>query len=230
MRRGGSITNSAVAQGARAIRASRFFLSREDDLLVRFGIAQNPDIDSVQRTVESQNFEIRQTLWKYESAIEHHRREVSCLRREVLLSPGWSIASMLSEECHRDLVEAVGTVAVETAGRFLVLAAMDDLWTDYLANVAELRGGIHWVSWGGRDPLYEFLTSVQQIYADFHRLLNGEIEEAFRSAEIRDGQIYFQNEKKFERGATWTYLTTDQPFGTFSERVAKGLRRKFSKR
>ena len=35
--------------------ASRFFISLEDELLVRFGIAENPDVDSVQRTAESQN-------------------------------------------------------------------------------------------------------------------------------------------------------------------------------
>ncbi len=209
---------------------SRFLISLEDDLLVRFGIAENPDIDSVQRTAESQNLEIRQMLWKYESAIEHHRREVSCMRREVLLSSVWSIASMLPEESHRALVETAGTVEVETAGRRLVLAAMDDLWADYLANVAELRGGIHWVSWGGRDPLYEFLTGVQQIYEDFYRRLDDEVAETFRTAEIQEGQVRFQNEESFERGATWTYLTTDQPFGTFSERIMKGLRRKFSKR
>jgi len=38
--------------------AARFFISLEDDLLVRFGIAANPDVESVQRTAESQN------LWK----------------------------------------------------------------------------------------------------------------------------------------------------------------------
>jgi preprotein translocase subunit SecA len=210
--------------------ASRFFLSFQDELLVRFGIAENPDIDSVQRTVESQNLEIRQTLWKYESVVEHHRREVSRLRREVLLSPGWSIASMLPGELSRDLLKTAGENALETAGRRLVPTIMDDLWADYLANVVELRGGIHWVSWGGRDPLYEFLTGVQEVYADLHRRLNEEIAEAFMTAEIRDDQLWFQNEEKFERGATWTYLTTDQPFGTFSERIAKGLRRKFSKR
>ncbi len=64
---------------------------------------------------------------------------------------------------------------LEQAGRELALAILDDLWADYLANVAELRGGIHWVSWGGRDPLYEFLTGVQEIYADFHACLREEI-------------------------------------------------------
>ncbi len=30
-----------------------------------------------------------------------------------------------------------------------------------------------------------------------------------------------------ERGAVWTYVTTDQPFGTMSERIIKGLTRRF---
>jgi preprotein translocase subunit SecA len=118
---------------------------------------------------------------------------------------------------------------VERAGRRLALAVIDDLWADYLANVAELRGGIHWVSWGGRDPLYEFLTGVQEIYADFQECLSEEIADAFAKAEIRGGEIHFGESVRFERGATWTYLTTDQPFGTLGERIVKGIRRKFQK-
>ena len=173
--------------------SSRFFISLEDDLLVRFGVAENPDIDSVQRTAESQNLEIRETLWKYESVIEHHRREVHAMRREILLST----------DCNP-----------------VVLAVMDDLWSDYLANIAELRGGIHWVQWGGRDPLHSFLTGAQEIYADFRERLDDEIAEALANP----------NPEPLERSATWTYLTTDQPFGTLGERVAKAVRQKFLKR
>jgi preprotein translocase subunit SecA len=210
--------------------ASRFFISLEDDLLVRFGIAENPDIDSIQRTAESQNLEIREMLWKYESLIEHHRREVQSLRREVLLSPSWSVASMLPEAQYGDLLGAAGKDAVETAGRRIALAILDDLWADYLANVAELRGGIHWVSWGGRDPLHAFLTGAEEIYDDFQLRFRQEIADAFAAAEIRNGEIRFPDEQKFERGATWTYLTTDQPFGTLGERISKGLRRRFRRR
>ncbi len=209
---------------------SRFFISVEDDLLVRFGVGQNPDIDSVQRTAEGQNIQIRQTLWKYESVIEHHRREVYDLRREVLLSPEWSVASMLPEERYGELLKAAGQESLERAGRRLTLAVIDDLWADYLANVSEFRGGIHWVSWGGRDPLHEFLRGVQEIYADFELRLEQEIEEAFESSDIRNGEFRFKDEEKFDRGATWTYLTTDQPFGTLGERIVKGLRRRFTKR
>jgi preprotein translocase subunit SecA len=93
-----------------------------------------------------------------------------------------------------------------------------------------LKGGAHWVSWGGRDPLFEFLQGVREIYADFERRLNEEMAAAFRTAELRDGEIRFAEEERFERGATWTYLTTDQPFGTLGERAMRGLRRKFLRR
>jgi preprotein translocase subunit SecA len=209
---------------------SRFFVSLQDQLLERFGIANNSDIESVQRTIEGQNLEIRQMLWKYESLIEHHRREVREMRREVLLSADWRVASILPEALYSELAEAAGEAALETTGRRVVLAAIDDLWADYLANVAEVRGGIHWVSWGGRDPLYEFLTNVQEIYKDFNRQLNEEAAEAFANAEVVNGEIRLKNEEKFERGATWTYLTTDQPFGTLGERIAKAIKRKFSGR
>ena len=137
---------------------------------------------------------------------------------------------MLPEEQYRELVQVAGEDAVNIAGRHLALAVIDDLWADYLANVAELRGGIHWVSWGGRDPLFEFLTGVREIYDDFQKCLEEEIADAFATAEIRDGEIHFRSEERFERGATWTYLTTDQPFGTLGERAMKGLRRKFLRR
>ena len=209
---------------------SRFFISLEDDLLVRFGIAENPDIESVQRTVESQNLELREMLWKYDGVVEHHRREMYTLRREILLSPQWSLRSMLAEEQFGELLQAAGEENVEKAGRQIVPAVIDDLWADYLANVAELRGGVHWASWGGRDPLFTFLTGEKEIYADFHHCLKDEIAEAFGTSEIRDGVIYFQKPERLERGATWTYVTTDQPFGALGERIMKGLRRRFSKR
>jgi len=206
---------------------SRFFISVEDDLLVRFGVAENQDIDSVQRTAEGQNLEIRDMLWRYESVVDLHRRAVSGLRREVLLASDWSVQSMIPEEQYEELLEAFGKEAVETAGRRLTLAVVDDVWADYLANVEELRGGIHWVSWGGRNPLHSFLHGVEEIYEDFHVRLPAEIAEAFAAAEFRDGAIRFPNEEKYERGATWTYLTTDQPFGTLGERIMKGLRQKY---
>lgn len=137
---------------------------------------------------------------------------------------------MLTEEQYAELSDTFGKEALESSGRRLALAVIDDLWADYLANVSELRGGIHWVSWGGRDPLHSFLTTVQDIYDDFQDRLDQEIADGLATAQIVDGVIRFQNEERFERGATWTYLTTDQPFGLLGERIVKGLRRRFSRK
>jgi preprotein translocase subunit SecA len=211
--------------------SSRFFLSLDDELVARFATVKgDPDIGSAQRVAEGQNLEIRQTLWKYEAVIEHHRRDMQSLRREVLLSPEWSVASLAGEARYVQLIAEAGQEEVESAGRRLTLAVLDDLWSDYLASVAELRGGVHWVSWGGRDPLHTFVTGVREIYADFLSRLEQEVAAGFDEAEIREGRFVFADESKFERGATWTYLTTDQPFGTLGERIVKGIRRRFSGR
>jgi preprotein translocase subunit SecA len=205
---------------------SRFFISLEDDLLVRFGIGNNPDIESVQRTAESQNIEIRQLLWKYETVVEQHRREMRAWRQEILDAPDWSVRSMTGAELYSELAGQVGEDLLERAGRRIALLILDDLWADYLANVAELKGGIHWVSWGGRDPLYEFLKGERAIFEEFERLVPLEVRAAFETAEIENGELKFASEQRFERGATWTYLTTDEPFGRLGERIIKGLRRR----
>lgn len=208
---------------------SRFFVSIEDDLLVRFGIAENPDVDSIQRTAESQNLQVREFLWKYEGIVEQHRREVYAFRREILLSQNWTVRSILDDEQYATLTEKFREGKLEKASREIVLAILGELWADYLASVSELKSGIHWISWGGGDPLYRFLSGVQQIYADFWVSLERDIVETFAATEVRNGEIRFRNSERFERGATWTYITTDQPFGTMTERIVSGLRRRLSK-
>ncbi len=206
---------------------SCFFVSLEDDLLVRFGVAQNSDIDSVQRTAEGQNLQIREFLWKYEGIVEQHRREVYNFRREILVSPHWTLRSRIPPEQYEDLTRRFGERALEEAGREIALALLEELWSDYLASVNELKSGIHWVSWSGGDPLHRFLFGVQQIYADFWDLLDREIAATLEAAEVRNGELDFHHGERFDRGATWTYVTTDQPFGTATERLIAGLRRRW---
>jgi len=173
---------------------SRFFISLQDDLLVKFGIGDQRlhyDAESIQRTVEGQNLEIRRFLSKYESVVEGQRRDLA-MRREEILHDG----------------------SREEGERMAALSAIDDLWSDHLAAVAELRGGVHWYAWGGRDPLHEYLTRVDQLYLELEAGLDEEI--AARVEDWRSGAL-----PPLQRGATWTYLTTDNPFGNYTERIIK---------
>jgi preprotein translocase subunit SecA len=185
---------------------SRFFISREDDLLVKYGIGNEKlghDAESIQRLVEGQNLEIRRFLAKYETVIEGQRQWIQERRQAAL-----------TVEMHGDLQELE---------RLVTLTTIDDLWSDHLAAITELRSGVHWYSWGGRDPLHEYLTRVDTMYRELEGRLDAEI--AARLEEAQEKGL-----DPSERGATWTYLTTDRPFGNYTERVLRGLTRKFQKR
>jgi preprotein translocase subunit SecA len=182
---------------------SRFFLSLEDDLLAKYstGVERrlNYNIEDLQRFVEGQNLETRLFLDKYEAIIEGQRNAIQQRRNQLLESD----ASELE--------------------RMAAVSAIDELWASHLEATTDLRAGIHWHSYAGQDPLYSYLTKVDELYRNLEASLDDEI--AARIADTHAGRF-----DPTERGATWTYLTTDMPFGTGTERILKGILRKISAR
>ncbi len=124
---------------------SEFFISFEDDLLVKYG-AESEDIEGIQRIAEGQNLEIRRFLQKYESVIEGQRQKIQ-QRRQAILTGETAVSSELE--------------------RLVALRTIDDQWADYLAAITDLREGVQWLSWGGRDPLHEYLTSVHSLFTSW---------------------------------------------------------------
>jgi preprotein translocase subunit SecA len=101
-----------------------------------------------------------------------------------------------------------------------MLTTMDDLWAELLAAVADLREGVQWLAWGGRQPLYEYRASVHALSQQMETCLAEEIPK--RRAEALES-----HRPPNRLGATWRYMTTDQPFGSWSERLLRGLVRKY---
>jgi preprotein translocase subunit SecA len=183
--------------------SSEFFISLEDDMLVKYGIKDQRlghDAESIQRLAEGQNLEIRRFLHKYESVIEGQRQKIQ-QRRQAILTGEPSASSELEQ--------------------LVALRTIDDQWADYLATITDLREGVQWLSWGGRDPLHEYLTSVHSLFTQLEAQLEGEVARRVEEAET-------SGQDPSQRGATWTYLTTDQPFGTATERLMRGLVRKLN--
>lgn len=177
--------------------SSQFFVSLEDDLLVKYGI-NDPEFhhtpESVQRLIEGQHLETRKFLAKYEYVIEGQRQAVQ-QRRQPILSGKRPCSSELE--------------------RLISLATIDEFWAEHLDAVAELRAGTQWVSLGGKDPLHYYLKTVHQMFEVFEGSVDKEMLK--RVAEGRASGL-----GPMERGATWTYLTTDQPFGSMQERFIRG--------
>ncbi|MCC6364546.1 MAG: accessory Sec system translocase SecA2 [Bryobacterales bacterium] len=181
---------------------SRFFLSLEDDLMVRFGLASILNtteypaeaMDHLQRIIEGENLEIRKTLLKYDSLIENQRRMAQGIRSAVLHG---------ERECENPRA---------------ALLKIDELWSDYLADIAEMKSGIHWVSFGGKNPFDTFVHDAAAIFEEVERGMEAAITNPAEHG-VPD---------TFERGTTWTYVTTDQPLGDYGQRLARGIARTFS--
>jgi preprotein translocase subunit SecA len=172
--------------------SSRFFISLEDDLMVRFGeldARYRDDPDALQRLIEGQFLDTRVFLHGYEVPFEGQRNKIHARRQEIL-------ESEMPEREKR-----------------ITLRTIDDLWADHLARASEYRTGVHWVSWSGRDPHREYLLRIDEWFREMEASLPDEIAHRVESdgAEMAD------------RGAVWTYLTTDQPFGRWKRELARRL-------
>ena len=193
--------------------SSRFFISLQDDLMSKYSDLDphlGKDPDTVQGLVEGHNLDARLFLQRFELPIEGQRHRIHSRRQEIL--------------------EGKGPYATEFE-RLTALRTIDDLWSDYLARVAEFRAGLPWLEFGlgglpwltldRRDAAYEYAQKIHQWFSELEAELPQEI--ANRLADARDSGAA----DPAQRGAVWTYLTTDQPFGSFTERVIRGIRRKF---
>jgi preprotein translocase subunit SecA len=181
---------------------SRFLISLEDPLLVKYGI-ENPayqhDPESVQRIIEGQQGDLRRFLVNYEEATEGRRLAIQQRRQNIL--------------------EGVTPCASETE-RMVSLVTIDDLWAEYLSALSEIHGGIQWVSltggvrdpiqnyfkFGGFDPFREYVKKVDALFEELQTAIDTEIPKRLQEAVTTPVHAA-------KRGTTWTYVTTDQPFG-----------------
>jgi preprotein translocase subunit SecA len=223
---------------------SRFFISFEDDLIRRFGLLellperfrslrQEDPVDDAkvagevaraQRIIESQNLEIRRMLWKYEQLVEAQRRIIHARRRAVLLGEAESLVAEEAPELWTAVVERAGLEAARGAERAITLAKIDELWSDYLAQITEIRDGIHWQSFAGKDPVNAFRSTIIDLFETLIDTVEREIVEAFEKASITREGADLKAAGLLETGATWTYQSTDQLYGPLSERWMKAMR------
>ncbi len=176
--------------------SSRFFVSREDALMVKFG-SECASPDQAQRIAEGQSLGVRMLLRKYETIVEAQRLQLGA-RRGRLLS---------GEEARSSDLE-----------RHVVLQTIDDLWADYLTAVSDRRADAVWISLGAVNPFAGYIVEIDAMFKELQRTIEAEWPSRLEQADLAGGGPR-------QRGATWTYLTTDEPFGHLTERIMRGLKR-----
>jgi preprotein translocase subunit SecA len=213
--------------------ASRFFISLEDDLMVRYNIhelippqhlpvrqedfVQSPVVDReiarAQRIIEGQNFEIRKTLRNYSYIVEEQRKIIQAKRQEVLgdsEQPGL-LADWAPERYNR-LLSRVGREVLDDVEKKLTLFFIDQHWTEHLAYIAHIREGIHLVGYGGKVPHYEFQKMAVAAFSDLLERTGERVVEAFNRVNVTRQGIDMEREGLTGPTSTWTYLVNDTPF------------------
>jgi preprotein translocase subunit SecA len=204
---------------------SRFFVSLEDDLVVRYGLTDSiGDIEHAQRVVEGQNADIRRTLWSYSSMVEQQRRILAELRESVLSgSEGSTLLARRSAARHEDLQQRLGPKAVDGLARRIVLVAIDRAWSAHLARLADARENIHmhyfagldWFGgiWGLRKtPVDVFHEMAVEAFDETREQLEVAAAASLESFAVDQNGTDLDHDDLRGPGSTWTYIVNDTPF------------------
>ncbi|BBI30817.1 protein translocase subunit SecA [Cohnella abietis] len=188
--------------------ASRFFVTLEDDLILRFGIdkaipssykklKQDEPLDEallrnkivhIQHVIMGQNFHIRKELNYYSDMVEDQRR--------ILFQDRFAILT--------------GETPMSPSEQRVRLFYIDKFWAEHLSYVSYIREGIHLEGLASRSPIDEFHKRIIQ---EFEQIPAKIEEETSIMMEILGDS---NNPSEWERlglkspSSTWTYIINDQ--------------------
>jgi hypothetical protein len=229
----GSTTSCEACRPAKRLGSSRFFISLEDDLIRRYGVMtlipqrhrpppqvapiDDPvvrrEIARAQRIIEGQNFEIRQTLWRYSALLDEQRCTISDWRESLLNDEFEPDICRAGAPRHYEALEgAVGTDAVRRSENRLLMLILDRHWSDHLALV-ETSAGIHLALQRPRS-MTEFHRQIANAHRDMMEAVQDEAVRTFERLSAAGGAIDLARAGVQGPSSTWTYLVNDNPFST----------------
>lgn len=219
---------------------SRFFISLEDDLMIRYRVHEliprklfpknqehaihNPivarEIARAQRIIEGQNFEIRKTLRNYSYMVEQQRKIIQQWREELLSGIGSS--SLLAEKTpqrYEKLLAEVGSPVLENAEALITLFHIDQNWTEHLAYISHIKESIHLQAFGGKTPAVEFQKKIIGAFDEKLDRIEENVVETFNRVTITKDGLDVEKEGLMGPSSTWTYLINDMPFDNLVQQL-----------
>ncbi|MEV4711336.1 accessory Sec system translocase SecA2 [Micromonospora sp. NPDC049374] len=221
---------------------SVFYVSLEDDLVVRHagdtvppsprmnadGLVTDPQVDyaveHAQRVAEGVNHEIHRNTWRYSVVVEQQRKALA-ERRERLLTSDVA-ALMLLDKMPEKAGEMDEDLLAQVA-RSIALYHLDRLWASHLAELSEVREGVHLRALGRLDPLDEFHRAAVPAFTDLVPAIEARTLATFAETEF-DEDWEPDAAELVRPSATWTYLVHDNPFGSELDRLIASVGRRLS--
>ncbi|NIL57402.1 accessory Sec system translocase SecA2 [Salinispora arenicola] len=221
---------------------SVFFVSLQDDLVVRHagdtvppsprmnadGLVTDPQVDyaveHAQRVAEGVNHEIHRNTWRYSVVVEQQRKALAERRERLLTS---DVAALMLLDKVSDKAGEMDEDLLARVARSIALFHLDRLWAAHLAELSEVREGVHLRALGRLDPLDEFHRAAVPSFNDLVPEIERRTIETFTETDFDDD--WEPDEAKLVRpSATWTYLVHDNPFGSELDRLIASVGRRLS--
>ncbi|MCZ7374108.1 accessory Sec system translocase SecA2 [Micromonospora sp. WMMC250] len=221
---------------------SVFFVSLEDDLVVRHaadsvpasprmnadGLVTDEQVDyaveHAQRVAEGVNHEIHRNTWRYSVVIEQQRKALAARRERLLTS---DVAAVMLLEKEPEKAGEMDEDLLARAARSIALYHLDRLWADHLAELSEVREGVHLRALGRLDPLDEFHRAAVPAFNDLIPEIEARTIATFNETEF-DEDWQPDDGTLVRPTATWTYLVHDNPFGSELDRLIASIGRRLS--
>ncbi|EKU49731.1 MULTISPECIES: accessory Sec system translocase SecA2 [Brevibacterium] len=222
---------------------SVFFTSLEDEMLTRVPEIQRfvsegdetGRIDSkraltlvehAQRIAEGQNTALHRDTWRFNELMAKQRELVLARRRELRTEDEAidELKDRLGERA-TELAEKHSEEVVDESLRAVLLFHLDARWVDHLAFLNDLREGIHLRTFAKEKPHEAFNTESIRVFSSFWSDVLDDSVSTVEEAEFTDEGIDLASHGLKRPSSTWTYLTTENAFGSDIENIVKRIRR-----
>ncbi|MDM5281649.1 accessory Sec system translocase SecA2 [Paenibacillus silvae] len=183
--------------------SSVFFVSLEDEFLLRFGAdfkshnrlqhepLEDPvlreKLDYIQRRIMVQNFHIQQELNSYSDVIEIQRRILYEKRLKILN----------------------GSMPMSPSEQRVQLYYIDQLWAEHLAYASYIRESIHLIGLVKQNPIDEFHEQIIQAYEQIPSEIDRKSVDMLSKLKGSNDPVMWEKFGLKSPTSTWTYMIND---------------------
>jgi len=170
---------------------SQFFVSLEDELMVRFGSERikslmdtlkipedqpiqnkliSNAIEKAQARIEGYNLDARNHLLEYDEVMNKQRSAIYKIRRDVLFASDDDLKKKVEElmdekelKQYKEKNKKLGE-DFKKATKFIILRTVDIFWMEHLETMECLRQSVSLHAYGQRDPLVEYKNEGRRLF------------------------------------------------------------------
>ena len=215
---------------------TQFFISLEDDLIVKYGINEmipkkyyptlkeeslsnpifNYKINKAQKVIQGKLSDFRKSLYEYSIILEQQRLYMYDNRIKVM--NGEIEDNTLNYE-YPELYEVLKNKydedTIKVFKRNLMLFHINEYCADYLIRVSNIKDGSQFNVYAGKNPLSEFNTTIIDEFQNLHEEIKLAIKDDYNKLNNSEVTFLEINNRNKNQLSTWTYLINDNSIDAF---------------